>query len=112
MLAVGRALSRHQARLLLIDELSLGLAPKLVTRLLKAVRAAADVGRGVLLVEQYVRRALEISNRVYVIAQGELRFTGTAVEARDKVQDIESMYLSAPQAENPGAMPVTDDRKG
>ena len=75
MLTLGRALSR-QTDLLLADELSLGLAPKTVGRLLRAVRAAADEGVGALLVEQHVHRVLEIADRVYLLHQGEIRFLG------------------------------------
>ena len=62
MLTLARALGR-KPRLLLADELSLGLAPLVVDRLLKAVRAAADGGTAVLMVEQHARKALEYADR-------------------------------------------------
>jgi branched-chain amino acid transport system ATP-binding protein len=92
MLALARCLAR-EARLLLVDELSLGLAPIVVDRLLRAVRAAADDGIGVLLVEQHVHKALAVADRVVVLRRGLVELTGSATELRDRVDEIQAAYL-------------------
>jgi branched-chain amino acid transport system ATP-binding protein len=91
MLTLARALSREPV-LLLADELSLGLAPLVVTRLLKAVRAAADErGVGVLLVEQHVKQALRVADRVLVMRGGRIVLSGKASEVEGR---LEEAYLS------------------
>jgi branched-chain amino acid transport system ATP-binding protein len=85
MLSLARALGRSP-KLLLADELSMGLAPLVVTRLLDAVRAVADNDRvGVLLVEQHVQQALRVADRVYVLRRGSILMSGTADEVRPKL---------------------------
>jgi branched-chain amino acid transport system ATP-binding protein len=92
MLTLARALSRRP-RLLLADELSLGLAPLVVPRLLEAVRRAADEdGLGVLLVEQHVRQALRYADRVIVLRRGAVALTGPADQVADRIEDA---YLTA-----------------
>jgi branched-chain amino acid transport system ATP-binding protein len=93
MLTLARALAR-EPKLLLADEMSLGLAPKTVGALLTAVRQAADAGIGALVVEQHVHRVLTVADRVYVLRRGEITFSGTAATARERLADIESEYLS------------------
>ena len=91
MLTLGRALAR-EPRLLLADELSLGLAPMVVTRLLEAVRKAADEqGVGVVLVEQHVKQALRVADRVAVMRGGRVVVRGTVDEVAGK---LEVAYLS------------------
>jgi branched-chain amino acid transport system ATP-binding protein len=93
MLTLGRALA-GSPRLLLVDELSLGLAPLVLQRLLLAVRSAADSGVGVLLVEQHASEALSIADRVVVLRRGRVVLEGSAADLRDHVADLESAYLS------------------
>jgi branched-chain amino acid transport system ATP-binding protein len=94
MLSLARALGRAP-KVLLADELSLGLAPIIVTNLLEAVRAAADErGVGVLLVEQHVRQALKVADRVYLMERGRVVLTGTSNEVLQQVDKIEAAYLT------------------
>lgn len=94
MLSLARALGRHP-QVLLADELSLGLAPIIVDNLLRAVRAAADErGIGVLLVEQHVRQALRIADRVYLMERGRIALSGTTGELAGQLDRIESAYLA------------------
>jgi branched-chain amino acid transport system ATP-binding protein len=93
MLAVGRALVTRP-RLLLVDEMSLGLAPVIVERLLPILRRAADeLGSSVLFVEQHVALALEISDRAYVLAHGRIRLEGPAAELRGRRELLAASYL-------------------
>ncbi|MCL3818610.1 ABC transporter ATP-binding protein [Aeromicrobium wangtongii] len=95
MLTLGRALARRP-KLLLADELSLGLAPLVVDRLLTAVRTAAkESGTGALIVEQHVRKALKHADRVYLMRRGRIELALTAAEARSRIDEIERSYLSS-----------------
>ncbi|MDZ7675423.1 MAG: ABC transporter ATP-binding protein [Acidimicrobiales bacterium] len=94
MLSLARALGR-EPEVLLVDELSMGLAPIIVTNLLQAVRQAAEErGVGVLLVEQHVRQALKVSDRVYVMERGRIAISGTADEVAGQLDKIEAAYLT------------------
>jgi branched-chain amino acid transport system ATP-binding protein len=94
MLAVGRALVTSP-KLLLMDEMSLGLAPVVVKRLLPLVRDIAKrSGVGVLLVEQHVELALEVSDRAYVLVHGELASHGPAAALRAELHTIEATYMA------------------
>jgi branched-chain amino acid transport system ATP-binding protein len=97
MLALARALARRP-KILLADELSLGLAPLAVERLFKAVRAAAETGLAVLLVEQHVSSVLEIADRGYLLVHGQVVLSGTTAELRSQWHKVESAYLSTPSA--------------
>jgi branched-chain amino acid transport system ATP-binding protein len=93
MLALARAMARGP-RLLMIDELSLGLAPLIVERLMPRVREYADVtGAGVLLVEQQVSAALRIADRGYVMARGRVRMSADAAQLIADHDVIVASYL-------------------
>jgi len=93
MLAIARALCR-QPRVLLLDELSLGLAPVIVERLLPVVREFASThGTAVLLVEQHVNLALEIADRGYVLSHGELVASDSAERLRADSALLTASYL-------------------
>ncbi|WP_338178115.1 ATP-binding cassette domain-containing protein [Jatrophihabitans sp.] len=93
MLTLARALSA-QPRALIADELSLGLAPVIVKRLLAAVRRAADAGTAVLIVEQQTHAALEVADEAYVLRRGRIEMSGRGAELRERRSEIESLYLS------------------
>jgi branched-chain amino acid transport system ATP-binding protein len=81
MLAIARALM-SEPKLLLLDEPSLGLAPKLVEQIFESIVEIAGTGIPILLVEQNTRLALETANRAYVLVTGELAFSGPAPSLR------------------------------
>jgi branched-chain amino acid transport system ATP-binding protein len=93
MLAVGRALV-GKPRVLIVDEMSLGLAPVVVERLLPVLRAAADTfGSAVLVVEQHLSLALDVAERAYVLAQGRLVVTGRTEDLRNRRDLLMACYL-------------------
>lgn len=93
MLALARALCQKPS-ILLADELSLGLAPMIVDRLLGAVRNAADEhGTGALIVEQHAHKALRYADRMYLMARGQILMELPASEAIERLGEIEDAYL-------------------
>ena len=93
MLAIACALIQRP-KLLLLDELSLGLAPVIVERLLPVVRdLATNRNVAVILVEQHVRLGLEIADTAYVLAHGDLAASGTAEELRNNNDRLVASYL-------------------
>jgi branched-chain amino acid transport system ATP-binding protein len=93
MLTLARAVAAKPT-VLLADELSLGLAPLVLERLLLAVRAAADSGSAVLLVEQHVRDALDVADRAYVLSHGRIVLEGDAKDLKSRIGEIEQTYLA------------------
>jgi branched-chain amino acid transport system ATP-binding protein len=91
MLAIGRALM-SDPKLLLLDEPSLGLAPKLVEQIFEAIVEVARGGLTILLVEQNTRLALETASRAYVLVTGELALSGACAELREDPR-IKGAYL-------------------
>ena len=92
-LALAMALMAEPA-LLLIDELSLGLAPLVVEELIESVRRLRGRGMSVLVVEQSVNIALSLADRVYVMDGGAVRFTGTSEEVRLRPNLLRSVFLA------------------
>jgi branched-chain amino acid transport system ATP-binding protein len=91
MLAIGRALM-SAPEILLIDEPSLGLAPIVKGEVFKRIEDIYHAGVTILLVEQDVNRALDLSNRNYVLSQGRVVFEGTSEELRGE-EKIKKIYL-------------------
>jgi branched-chain amino acid transport system ATP-binding protein len=95
ILSLARALAA-QPRLLIVDELSLGLAPLVVVRLLEALRAAADEdGMGVLLVEQHAGQAVAVADRACVLHHGRIVLESSSADLVDDLGALERIYLSA-----------------
>ena len=94
MLALARVMSRPIS-LLLADELSLGLAPLVVDRLMEVVRRTArERDLAVLLVEQHLEKALQVADHVYVLRRGEIVMKGSTVEVRERMSELHASYLS------------------
>ena len=106
MLSLGRALAT-KPKVLLADEVSLGLAPIIVDRLFSAIRtASAESGLGVLLVEQQPRRALAVADRWYLLQNGQLAGDGPAGDTTL----LDESYLPSAPASSP-ARPATSERE-
>jgi branched-chain amino acid transport system ATP-binding protein len=93
LLAVARGIAR-KPKVLMIDEMSLGLAPKVVSRLVGLLRQAADDGVGVLIVEQHTKVALEAADRAYIISRGQIVHTGPTADLLARPEILEKFYLA------------------
>ncbi len=128
MLTLGMAFI-ERPRLLMIDELSLGLAPSVVAQLLKIVRELKEAGTTIILVEQSVNVALTVAETAYFMEKGEIRFHGATAELLDRPDVLRSVFLEgagthdqavagvatlpavpAPPAPNGDAVPVSELR--
>ena len=92
MVVLAQALV-SRPRFILVDELSLGLAPVVVKRLMPAIKAVAAEGVGVLLIEQFVHVALGVAKTAYVLEGGRIRLRGSAQELRENPERLHSAYL-------------------
>jgi branched-chain amino acid transport system ATP-binding protein len=99
MLSLARGLM-SRPRLLLVDEMSLGLAPVIVERLMPVLRRIAEgLGTAVLFVEQHVPQALELADRAYVMVGGSIVLRGTAAELRQDRELLEASYLGVAETQ-------------
>ena len=91
MLAIGRALMARPS-LLLLDEPSLGLAPKFITRIFLTLRGLQKEGKTILLVEQNARQALQVADRGYVMERGRIVLSGSGQELLN-MPEVQRTYL-------------------
>jgi branched-chain amino acid transport system ATP-binding protein len=115
MLTLGMAFI-GRPRLLMIDELSLGLAPTVIAQLLDIVKALRDRGTTIILVEQSVNLALTLADEAYFMEKGEIRFHGPTAELLERPDVLRSVFLegagnaaSARPRPNGGRAPVSPD---
>jgi branched-chain amino acid transport system ATP-binding protein len=94
-----------QPRYMLIDELSLGLAPVVVSRLIPVIAAIAESGTGVLLIEQFATVALGLANHAHIMEGGRIRFSGPATDLRDNPALLRSAYLLRGSQDKPPDQP-------
>ncbi|HEY1818474.1 MAG TPA: ATP-binding cassette domain-containing protein, partial [Trebonia sp.] len=103
MVVLAQALV-SQPKYILIDELSLGLAPVIVNQLIPVIRAIVASGVGVLLIEQFATVALSLATGAHVMEGGVLRYSGTAAELKSSPELLRSAYLLRGAAVEPAAV--------
>ena len=108
MVVLAQALVSHP-RVILVDELSLGLAPVVVKRLAPALQAVAATGVGILLIEQFAHIALALANKAYVLEGGRIRYEGTAKELTEQPELRRSASLLRGKASAPALESVSLD---
>ncbi|PWU23623.1 MAG: ABC transporter ATP-binding protein [Candidatus Rokuibacteriota bacterium] len=99
MLVLAQALV-SRPKVLLVDELSLGLAPVVVKRLVPTIESVAASGTGVLLIEQFAHVALSLAKTAYVLEGGRIRYEGTAEELKGHPDVLRSAYLTGDRTAN------------
>jgi branched-chain amino acid transport system ATP-binding protein len=92
MVAIAQALVARP-RFLLIDEMSLGLAPLIIDRLIAVIRDLRERGIGILLIEQFTQLALDVADRCYVLSQGQIKFEGLPTQLKADQSILERAYL-------------------
>jgi branched-chain amino acid transport system ATP-binding protein len=92
MLVLAQALV-SKPKFILIDELSLGLAPVVLKRLIPTIRTVAESGVGVLLIEQFATIALDLAEQVHVMDRGRIESSGTATQFKENPELLQSSYL-------------------
>ena len=97
MLALARALMASP-RLLMIDELSLGLAPAVVGELLEVVARLRERGMAIVIVDQHVNMALDVADRAYFLERGQVRFDGPAADLRDRRDLLRAVFFAGATA--------------
>jgi len=97
MVVIAQAMI-SRPRYLLIDELSFGLAPSVVSRLAETIQAIAARGVGILLIEQFTTLALSLTKRAYVMERGTVAFAGSSEELREHPEILHGAYLASGQA--------------
>jgi branched-chain amino acid transport system ATP-binding protein len=101
MLVLAQAIV-SKPKFVLIDELSLGLAPVIIKRLIPTIRMVTESGVGVLLIEQFATVALGLANRVHVMDRGHIEFSGSAAELKENPDLLHSSYLLGGKLEAAG----------
>ena len=100
MLVISRALLNRPS-VLMLDEMSLGLAPTVIKRLIPVVRRLSDDGVGVLLVEQFAALALSVGDRAYVLVRGRTAYEGAASALLENQDRLHELYLGGGLADTP-----------
>jgi branched-chain amino acid transport system ATP-binding protein len=97
MVVLAQALV-SRPRIMIVDELSLGLAPIVVSSLVPALEEVAQSGVGILLIEQFAHVALALAKSAYVLGNGRIRYHGTAEELKEHPEVLHSAYLRSDEA--------------
>ena len=99
MLALGQALV-CRPKILLIDEMSLGLAPVVIERLIEVLRQLKSEGLGILLIEQFTHLALELADHAMVISRGNIRYNGVPEILKSETDILQNAYLGGDRNSN------------